>query len=304
MNSLSQNAPDSELERSLKKNEHTLVVMDPKEFIDFVVRQKLRSGVSKEDVFEWMDSVIMSAKEISSTTKQTWQENKSYVKSYGSYVPALADTKVLAALAYDLHKGGSVFTTYQVKTYSGRAYVMFKGYPGLRSQLTGSRYLANNPKVVSLGIGKLGAAKAIKGGLVFSVVFSVAFHSIEQLLNDRATWHDFVAGVSVDVVSAVAGSAIAWSTVSTVVGATAMATIGPIALVVVVGIGATYALSTISDHYGLSKKLSQLLKEAESRMIQNLEEIQRETRRGLNYMDEDPIGFMHRLFGIPYLRFQ
>lgn len=304
MNSLSQSAPDTELERSLKKNEHTLVVMDTKEFIDFVVRQKLRSGVSKEGVSEWMDSVLMSSKDISSTTKQVWQESKSYTKSYGAYIPALADTKVLAALAYDLHKGGNVFTTYQVKTYSGRAYVMFKGYAGLRSQLTGTRYLANNPKVVSLGIGKLGAAKAIKGGLVFSVVFSVAFHSIEQLLNDRATWHDFVAGVSVDVVSAVAGSAIAWSTVSTVVGAAAMATIGPIALVVVVGIGVTYALSTISDHYGLSKKLSQLLKEAESRLIQNLEEIQRETRRGLNYMDEDPIGFMHRLFGIPYLRFQ
>lgn len=304
MNSLSQSALGTELERSLKKNEHTLMVMDPKEFIDFVVRQKLRSGVSKEGISEWMDSVIMNARDVSSTTKQVWQESKSYAKSYGAYIPALADTKVLAALAYDLHKGGNVFTTYQVKTYSGRAYVMFKGYAGLRSQLTGTRYLANNPKVVSLGIGKLGAAKAIKGGLVFSVVFSVAFHAIEQLLNDRATWHDFVAGVSVDVVSAVAGSAIAWSTVSTVVGAAAMATIGPIALVVVVGIGVTYALSTISDHYGLSKKLSQLLKEAESRMIQNLEEIQRETRRGLNYMDEDPIGFMHRLFGIPYLRFQ
>ncbi|GAB2525680.1 hypothetical protein [Microbulbifer agarilyticus] len=216
----------------------------------------------------------------------------------------MADAKVLAALAYDMHKGGNLFTTYQIKTYSGRSFVMFKGYAGLRSQLTGTRYLANNPKVVSLGVGKLGAAKAIKGGLVFSVVFSIAFHSIEQLLNDRATWHDFVAGVSVDVVSAVAGSAIAWSTVSTVVGAAAMATIGPIALVVVVGVGATYALSAISEHYGLTKKLSQLLKDAESRMVKNLEDIRRETRKGLNYMDEDPIGFMHRLFGLPYLRFQ
>ncbi|MCQ3830690.1 hypothetical protein HXX02_14715 [Microbulbifer elongatus] len=304
MNTDSLRASDPDLERSLKKNEHTLVVMDPKEFVDFIVRQKLRSGMSREGVSEWMDSVVMESKKISSASKKLWQESKGHLKSYGSYVPALADTKVLAALAYDMHKGGDVFSTYQIKTYSGRSYVMFKGYSQLRSQLTGTRYLANNPKVVSLGVGKLGAAKAIKGGLVFSVVFSVAFHSIEQLLNDRATWHDFVAGVSVDVVSAVAGSAIAWSTVSTVVGAAAMATIGPIALVVVVGVGATYALSTISENYGLSKKLSDLLKAAESRMINNLEQVQRETRRGLNYMDEDPIGFMHRLFGIPYLRFQ
>lgn len=39
-------------------------------------------------------------------------------------------------------------------------------------------------------------------------------------------------------------------------------------------------------------------------MIKSFEEIQSETRKGLNYMDEDPVGFMHRLFGIPYLRFQ
>lgn len=304
MNAISKGANASELERSLKKNEHTLVVMNPEEFIDFIVCQKVRGGISREGVYDWMDSVIMKSGEVSPMTKQVWQENKSYIKSYGSYMPALADTKVLAALAYDLRKGGGLFTSYQIKTYSGRSYVIFKGYAGLRSQLNATRYLANNPKVVSLGVGQLGAAKAIKGGLVLSIVFTVAFHSVEQLLNDRSTWHDFVAGVSVDVVSAVAGSAIAWSTVSTVVGAAAMATIGPIAIVVVVGIGATYVLNAIGEHYGLSGKLSRLLKIAECRMRESVEGVQRETRKGLNYMDEDPVGFMHKLFGIPYLRFQ
>lgn len=304
MNAISKGANASELERSLKKNEHTLVVMNPEEFIDFIVCQKVRGGISREGVYDWMDSVIMKSGEVSPMTKQVWQENKSYIKSYGSYMPALADTKVLAVLAYDLRKGGGLFTSYQIKTYSGRSYVIFKGYAGLRSQLNATRYLANNPKVVSLGVGQLGAAKAIKGGLVLSIVFTVAFHSVEQLLNDRSTWHDFVAGVSVDVVSAVAGSAIAWSTVSTVVGAAAMATIGPIAIVVVVGIGATYVLNAIGEHYELSGKLSRLLKTAECRMRESVEEVQRETRKGLNYMDEDPVGFMHKLFGIPYLRFQ
>ncbi|GAB2525687.1 hypothetical protein GCM10008940_30510 [Microbulbifer agarilyticus] len=69
MNSTTQNSPDLELERSLKENEHTLIVMDPKEFVDFIILQRLRSGVSKEGVSEWMNSVIMGSKKISSTTK-------------------------------------------------------------------------------------------------------------------------------------------------------------------------------------------------------------------------------------------
>ncbi len=203
-------------------------------------------------------------------------------------------------MARDLQKGGSVFTKYRVNTHLGKAYVVFKGYPGLRTHLTGTRYLASNPKVISLGIGKLGAANAIKGGIVISIVFSVAFHALDQLLNERATWHDFVAGVSVDVVSALTGGAIAWGAVSVVVGATAMAAVGPIALVVVVGAGITYALNAVADHYSITERIAGLLKESEARMKENTRKMREEIRRGLNYADEDPVGFMHKLFGVPY----
>jgi hypothetical protein len=91
----------------------------------------------------------------------------------------------------------------------------------LRSQLNGTRYLLNNLKVIQMGIGKMGAAHAIRGGVVIAIVFSVFFHALDQMMNDRATWHDFAAGVGFDVATAVTGAALAWGVVSTVVGGTA-----------------------------------------------------------------------------------
>lgn len=170
----------------------------------------------------------------------------------------------------------------------------------MRQQLQGTRYLASNPKVVSMAIGKLGAAKAIKGGVVISVVFSVAFHSFAQLMDDTETWHNFVAGVGVDLAAAAVGGGIAWASVSLFVGASAMVAVGPIAVVVIVGAFATAGLGMVADHLGLTDKLASALKQAEQRMNESMNEIKNEVRRGLNYADEDPVGFMHRLFGVPY----
>lgn len=197
-------------------------------------------------------------------------------------------------------RGGHILSKYQVKTHAGRAYVVLKGYPGLRAQLNGTRYLLNNPKIVSMGIGKLGAARAIKGGIVISVIFSVAFHALEQLLNDRATWHDFVAGVTIDVATAVTGAGIAWGVVAAVVGGTAMATIGPIVLVVIAGAALTAWLGSFAKRHQLTERLAQLLKDAELQIMSDIRQIKYETRRVLNYADKDPIGFMHKLFGVPY----
>ena len=183
---------------------------------------------------------------------------------------------------------------------SGKPYIVFKGYPGLRTHLGGTRYLVNNPKVVSMDVGRFGAANAIKGGIIISIIFSIAFHAIEQVLNNRATWHDFIASVSVDVVSAITGGAIAWGAVSAVIGATAMAAVGPIALVVVVGAGLTYALGAVADHYRITEHLANMLIESDSRMKENYHKMKNEVKKGLNYADEDPMGFMYRLFDVPY----
>lgn len=276
--------------------------MTPEEFVDFVISQKMASGMTLAQTTAWVDGLIEASAEIPANVKQTWAASKNTVKDTGAYLPVFSDAKALAVLAADMKKGGNMFAKYRISSHVGKAYIVFEGYPGLRTHLTGTRYLVNNPKVVSMGVGKLGAANAIKGGLVISIIFSVASHAIEQVLNDRATWHDFVAGVSVDVVSAITGGAIVWGVVSAVVGGTAMAAVGPIALVVVVGVGAgvTYASAAVANHYNITERLANMLREFESPMRENYRNMKNEVKKGLNYADEDPVGFMHRLFGVPY----
>lgn len=293
-----------DLNEALKKNEHALVVMMPNEFMEFLVIAKKRQGLSNEQIIAWLDQVIENAAELPQAARQQWQQQKARLKNVGSFLPAISDSHTLMVLAREMARGGHILSKYRVNTYAGRSYVVLKGYAGLRNQLNGTRYLINNPKIVSMGIGKLGAAKAIKGGVVISIIFSVAFHALEQLMNDRATWHDFVAGVTVDVASSLIGAGIAWGAVSAVVGATAMAAIGPIALVVVVGAGITLALNALNEHYQITERLAGMLKEAEANMRANLREMQYEINRGLNFANEDPIGFLHRMFGIPYFNYR
>ncbi|MBL4608267.1 MAG: hypothetical protein JKY01_10635 [Pseudomonadales bacterium] len=290
-----------QLAGALSRNSHSLVVMTPEEFLDFAITQQKSSGMTTDQVATWLDTLTQSSTHAFAESKKHWNLHESTVKMVGAYLPVASDAKKLRILALEMHKGGTIFGQYRVNTYKGRSYVILKGNAGLRSQLTGSRYLANNPKVVSMGIGKLGVANAIKGGVIISVIFSVAFHALEQLMNDEATWHHFVGDVSVDVASATAGAAIAWLVVSGMVGATAMAAIGPIALVVFAGGGATVALNALGDHFELANNLAELLKKAEQRMLANLQETQHEIRKGLNYAHEDPVGFLLKLFNVPYL---
>lgn len=97
------------------------------------------------------------------------------------------------------------------------------------------------------------AAKAIKGGFVLSLVLSVGFHAVDQLLNDQKTWHDFVGGVAADVIYAGAATAIAYSAVSIAVGGIATFTIGPLALVVIVGVGLAIGFAVLDKKSGLER---------------------------------------------------
>ncbi|MBU2984057.1 hypothetical protein KO528_01730 [Saccharophagus degradans] len=294
----------NELASALTGNNKSMVVMTAAEYIDFVLAQKVRSGMTLNEAISWMDGVIALSADVSITAKATWNKYKEWIKTGGSYIPVVLDGIILVVLAREMKRGGDILSKYSVKSHSGVSYIVLEGYAGLRSKLTGTRYLASTPKVVSLGIGKLGAGKAIASGAVVSIIFTVAFHSLEQLLNEQATWHDFVGGVTVDTAAALTGGAIAWAAVYGLVGASAMVAIGPIAVVVIVGAGITAILNAISSHYGLNRKLAEMLKESEARMLKNMRNLQSEVRTGLNYANEDPVGFMHRLFAVPYFRYE
>jgi len=293
----SQQERQLQIQSVLKNNQHTFVQMNSNEFMGFMFNVQKLDGKSQTETIEWVDT-ILTKKQIFS---KEWEQYKSAVKTGSSLIPLGKDIVLLGAVAFEMKRGGNAFSKYQIKMYNGKPNIIFKGYAGLRTQLKGTKYLTSNPKVVSFGIGKLGVANTIKGGFIMTVIISATFHSFEQLLNDKATWHDFVGGLSVDIGVAAVASGIAWGAVSTYVGGTAaMVAVGPILAVVIVGTVLTVLTSVLMDSDSLAKRVSDGLREVEQGVKEKLLKIKYEAKRIERSYDADPVGFMHRLFGIPY----
>ncbi|WDE09744.1 hypothetical protein [Thalassomonas haliotis] len=247
--------------------------------------------------FQAMDWIVTQTNDL--RLKQHWQQSSDGLKGFSSYLPMALDAKVLTVLAVEMQRSGNMFSTYQVKTYSGKAYIIFKGYPALRSHLTGTRYLANNPKIIQLGVGKLGAMNAVKSGFILSIIVSAAFHSLDQLIDDQKTWHHFFAGFTLDITIAFGSTAIAAGIVSWTIGTAAMVTIGPLVAVVAIGAFITYGTNTLINTNQITDEVAAFLKQAEDNFKDKIHDTRYQINKIQRQQNEDPLGFMHRLFAIP-----
>lgn len=292
-----QNQQRAALAKALAANSHTMFVMNEAEFFELAVNIKLQQGLNEPQILAWLETLSQQ----NSGLKALWQRRGEGIKGLISFAPSLLDSAALAVLAKDLSRGGNVLTKYQIKNYHGRTYIVIKGYPALRRHLTGSLYLASHPKVVSMGIGKLGADKAIKGGFVLSIVLSVGFHAIDQLLNDQKTWHDFVGGVAADVIYAGASFAIASMLATAFIGgATAMA-IGPLIVVVAGGFALAKIFSFLDQQIQLSIVIAGLLREAETKFAGQVTSAQNGAAKLHRAWSDDAVKLLHRIFAVPRL---
>ncbi|WP_134058291.1 hypothetical protein [Rheinheimera aquimaris] len=290
-----QNQQREALAKALAANSHTLFVMNEAEFLELAVNIKRQQGMQQTEINAWMKQLALQNPALG----QLWDRYNERVKLFMSTIPVTADAAALAVLAKDLSKSGNLLTKYQIKTYHGRTYVIVKGYPALRQHLTGTRYLASHPKVVSMGIGKMDAAKAIKGGFVLSFVLSVGFHAVDQLLNDQKTWHDFVGGVAADVIYAGAASAIALGFLSIIAGGSATLIVGPLLIVLAVGALATTLFLLIDEHVQLGRHISQMLSDAQNQIESDVMRAEMKSKRLKTQWNEDTLTFLHELFAVP-----
>lgn len=147
----------------------------------------------------------------------------------------------------------------------------------------------------------MGVEKAIKGGFVVTIIISVFFHGIEQMINDNATWHDFIGGMAVDVSIAAVSSGISWGLIATYVGGTAaMVAVGPMIAVVIIGTVLTLLTSAFIDSDEMAKRISNSLRVMEENIKNSVTQLNYEIDRAERMYYNNPIEFIHRLFGIPY----
>ncbi|HWV16765.1 MAG TPA: hypothetical protein VN030_15150 [Cellvibrio sp.] len=202
--------------------------------------------------FEEMDAIIRSSLLGAKPNFQVlWQKLKNKVGVGVSYYASADDLLTMTKLISDL---GGVGAKVYIKSYGGKPHIILKGQPGLRKILTGTKYGIANPKVVTMGLGQVGAAGAAKQGGIISVILLSIYRVADYFLTDHATLSQLVGTLATDVVKVgiVTGASIVAATA--VAGLTTLA-IGPILAVVVVGVGISMLLEYADNSLGITNRV-------------------------------------------------
>src|SRR5690606_29209178 len=182
-----------------------------------------------------MDAIIKSSpKGKLAQIQNPWQKLKNKAELGASYYASADDLRTLGKLVGDL---GGFATKAYVKTYNGKPHIILKGHPGLRKVLTGTKYGIKNPKVITMGLGKASAIHAAKSGGILSVVLLSVYRVSDYFLTDEATLNQLIGSLATDVVKVGVTTGASIAVASAVVGMGFTIAIGPIAAVVLVGIG-------------------------------------------------------------------
>lgn len=229
------NARKQSWAREINANQHEILMFTP------------------EEIEELIDSRPSHEHE---RLKKYWQEYKSTPKFAADYGAAFVDSVALKRLFWDLGgfpKGAKIKVVEKITR--GQRFVIISGYAGLRKRLTGTRYLAANPKVVQMGLGRLGARNAIVSGGKLTIIALAAFRFIDYLLTDEQTLAFLIGTFATDVVKAGAAMAASWGAVIVAGKVGLTLAIGPLAVAVIFGFFAGYILSDLDERHQLTAKL-------------------------------------------------
>jgi len=243
-------------------------------------KQALKNTIScnKHEVYilslEEMDNVF-SAKATKKWTKEQWQKIKGKAEFSANYTAAGNDIVLLGKLIGDLGYSG---TRAYIKHYGGKPHIILKGYPGLRNILTGTSYGLQNAKVVKMGMGKYGAVNAAKGGGVLTILLLTAYRVIDFFLSDDVTLNRLIGTLATDVVKVGIATGASIAAASYVASLGVLVAVGPIAVIIVVGISASLFLAHVDEKYNITEKVIAALDEIEEKGIKGIIE---EKKRGI-----------------------
>ena len=150
---------------------------------------------------------------------------------------------------------------------SGKRYIRISGYAGVRRIVTGTRYGANHPTMLNMGIGMQGLKGGIVKGVKFCLVFSFGYRGLEWAFKDEYHFADFLGNITADMAKTALVAAGSWVTGTLMLsGAVAGASIIAVGIIVfAMGFGIAVALEYIDSQYGLSEKIIQYLREESKR---------------------------------------
>jgi hypothetical protein len=175
----------------------------------------------------------------------------------------------LYALTHTLRALGVIGTQVYTKTANDKTYLIFKGYPGLRNLVKGTRFLTTNPQIVQLGLGVRGAANVAKGGFVLGLVVTTGIEITDFILNDQKTMFDLVGSIGYEAVKSgvVAGLALG---AGLAIGSFISVAVLPLSVMVFMACAIGVGLNILDNQYDVKKKVLNGLKTLPDDVAQGL----------------------------------
>ena len=226
------------------------------------IKSKVANNKQTLDIFPTEE--LIKAWE-SKTGKELSLEAGETARFLSNYASAILDTKTTTRLISDLGIKGTVV----LKSLKGKQYIIFKGYAGNRSIFTASRYLAKNPKVVDMAVGKVGVNKSIISGARITIFLIVPLNIINYILDDQQTMFRLLGATATDLIKVGAGAAVA-SLIATSVATITTIAAGPLVVAIAVGIATGYTLDLLDQKFGVTDALVKGLTEAHDNTIGEL----------------------------------
>lgn len=97
---------------------------------------------------------------------------------------------------------------------NGNVYIRISGHAGVRAYLNATRYLANNPRIVYMGIGTHGLNSIAVGASRFAIIFSAAYRAVELICRDEYTLVNFFVNLTMDMAKVIVSAQISTAVVS------------------------------------------------------------------------------------------
>ena len=221
------------LEKQLRDNERVIVLLTPPE-ARIVLDELKNNGVSyTRDAYSFVSSYIGNIREASYVAELLREFNFKF---------GITATEYIAA--------------------NGSVMIKLSGYAGLRHQLNATHYLANNGKLIGMGIGQRGLNAATVDGMRYTFIAAVGFRLLQLIFQNDYDLYNFVGDITMDVAKLGVASFAAWGIGSTVlVFASVVSPLWFAVGVFVIGLGTAYILNRIDDHFHLSEKIIAKMRE-------------------------------------------
>ncbi|MDH2896011.1 PAAR domain-containing protein (plasmid) [Rahnella variigena] len=234
------NFPDMRLRALLQSNNQDIALLTPEECIEVLTSW----GTYKNG---WI-TITQSA-------------TGTFIINYGTNVKDVVTTSMIISQLGSFGIKATNFTNTK-----GTELIKISGYPGVRKILNAPVFAVKNPKIVDLGIGRLGVTKSIIEGARITFYVAAAYRILDYILNDETTLSTFIGSLATDIAKIGIVSAITWGTQLAAATLTTFVA-GPLIAAVVVGFITAAVLNELDNKFGITDKLVKHLESAQQEFV-------------------------------------